>query len=103
MWPFVRPRAWVVVLPCAPREARLGDVVLLATATEPVLHRVIAARPEAVLTKGDAVRHADGWVAREAIVGRLERHAWDRCVARASPHLARPVALARRLWRGPAR
>jgi hypothetical protein len=103
MWPLVRPGAWVVVRPCEPEDARPGDVVLLATATEPVLHRIIAARPDTVLTKGDAVRHADGWVARGAIIGRLDRRLWDRWVARASPVLAAPLAVALRLWRGPAR
>lgn len=103
MWPLVRPDTWVLVRPCEPVEVRCGDVVLLATATEPVLHRVIRAGPDAVLTKGDAVRHPDGWIAREAIVGRLERRLWDGWVARASPYLARPLALALRLWRGAAR
>ncbi|MEZ4265051.1 MAG: hypothetical protein R3F39_01645 [Myxococcota bacterium] len=99
MWPLLRPASWVTVRPCDPSDVRPGDVVLLATATEPVLHRVIAARADAVLTKGDAVRHADGWVSRGAVIGRLDRRPWDPMAARVSPHAARPLAIAFRLWR----
>jgi hypothetical protein len=99
MWPLLRPGARVTIVGCAMSELRRGDVVLLAAEPSPVLHRVVALRPDAVLTKGDNARHTDGWSARDAVLGRLERRPWDPAVARASRPLSRPVALAFRLWR----
>ncbi|MCB9729902.1 MAG: S26 family signal peptidase [Deltaproteobacteria bacterium] len=99
MWPLIRPGRRVQVRPCGPRPLRRGDVVLIATPTDPVLHRVLAVRADAILTKGDAVRHDDGWVPRRDVLGRLDRRPWDGAVARASPGLARPLAIALVVWR----
>ncbi len=67
MWPFLLPGDVLTLTPG--RRARLGDVVLVEHPGVEfgVVHRVVAALPGRVLTKGDALprtddgRAATGW------------------------------------------
>ena len=85
MWPTVVDGAIVEILPCDPRDAGIGDVVLVDLGNKLVLHRVIRRPGRRVLLKGDARPVPDGEVPESAIIGRMEPRPWDRHMARLSP------------------
>lgn len=93
MWPSVRDGAVVTVLPLL-GAPRVGDLVLVATPTRLVLHRVIACDTRGIVTKGDAAPHDDGRVPREAILGRLPARWDDPLRAVVSRYAGRPGATA---------
>ena len=90
MWPFLRDGDFVTILP--DRPVHLGAVVLAATPSRLVLHRVIALRKDGLLLKGDAMAHPDGVIARSEVLGVLDSH---------SPCRDRLIAFTSRLGGGP--
>jgi hypothetical protein len=83
MWPTIPPDARVLVAPLQ-RDPRPGDIVLVAHATAPVLHRVASVGEGWVRTIGDSQVAADPPMRREAVLAH----------ALASEHGARIAALA---------
>jgi hypothetical protein len=71
MWPFLLPGDVLTIAP--PGRLSPGCVVWVEGPGEAfgVIHRVVACRPDRVLTKGDALPRTDGWVERARIRGRL--------------------------------
>jgi len=99
MWPRLRDGQLVVVEPLV-GPPRVGDVVLIATPSRLILHRVIRSDARAIITKGDAAPRDDGPIPRAAILGRLGRR-WDdalcAAISRRSGRLgARALSLVRR-------
>jgi len=100
MWPRLRDGDVVVVEPLL-GPPRVGDVVLIATPSRLILHRVIRSDAHAIITKGDAAPRDDGPIPRDAILGRLGPR-WDdslcAAISRRSGRVgARALALFRRL------
>ncbi len=100
MWPLLRDGVVVAIEPCVGADVAVGDVVLVARGPLLVLHRVIKADRLQLLLKGDACPRTDGWVAREAVMGRLARRPWDRWVARLAPWTGPSAVVARRITQG---
>lgn len=72
MSPFIRPRDTLTLEPLGLRRVRLGDVVAFARAGDRlVIHRVVAAGPEAVQTRGDSATRPDEWIDRRRILARV--------------------------------
>lgn len=70
MLPFLREgdEVWIERHPA---RLRVGDIVVIdLDSVGLALHRVIGARSDAVLIKGDANAHHDGWFAVTAVLGR---------------------------------
>lgn len=76
MWPTLRDGALVQVDPLV-GAPRVGDLVLVATPSRLVLHRVIRSDTRGIVTKGDAAAADDGPVPREAILGKVARRCDD--------------------------
>lgn len=94
MWPAVRDGEEVTVLPLTAAPLAPGAIALVALGSRLVLHRIIATSASGLVTKGDAVPHADPPVAARDLLGHLPRRCppFDRLVAalsqRAGPALA---------------
>lgn len=74
MSPFVRSGDLVTLAPPGDHPIRRGDVVgVLVGHRWLVIHRVVAAAPESLVTRGDALGRPDEAVSRGAIVARLAR------------------------------
>lgn len=105
MAPFLRAGRTVWVRPCAGEVLRRGDVVLYEAGSRLVLHRLRRVEGGWLLPAGDAHRRADGWVRREAVLGRVERRRGDALIARLGPWLARAargaIRVRRRIFDGP--
>ena len=94
MWPVIQDASLVHIEPCQGEECRPGDIVLFERGRSLVIHRVLRASRSRLLIKGDACFEVDGWVSRERVYGRLERHVSDRAMARFAPSLTLPLGLA---------
>jgi signal peptidase I len=70
MTPTLSREDIVEVEPCA--QARVGDVLLFKSGDKLVIHRVVAAKPEGLMTRGDHNNHIDdSLLAPREIVGRV--------------------------------
>ncbi len=93
MWPVIKDGDEVTVEPLHAPLAP-GAIALVVFGHRLVLHRVIATSATGLVTKGDAVPHADPPVAARDLLGHLTRRCppFDRLVAalsqRAGPALA---------------
>ena len=64
----------VTLAPISGRRVGFGDVVAFPRPDgRLVIHRVVARRADRLLTRGDAASAADGWIACERLVGRVEK------------------------------
>ncbi len=71
MRPLLAPGAVLTVLPCAPADLRIGDVVVArSTAGRVVAHRLVARRGDAFVLRGDALGADDPPVGPTDILGR---------------------------------
>ena len=71
MAPFVRSGDVLRLAPLVAPACR-GDVVAFPRPDgRMVVHRVVAAAGDRLLTRGDAVPQADGWIAAAALAGRV--------------------------------
>ena len=82
MHPFIRDGDVLTVSPLAHGRSRLGDVVAVRQpgADRLLVHRVVAARPGRVVTRGDAAHSDDGPVPGGCVLGvvtRVERGAHE--------------------------
>ncbi len=74
MSPAILSADILTLAPVDVRRVRLGDVIAFPRPDgRLVIHRVIARRSERLLTRGDAASAADAWIARERLVGRVEK------------------------------
>ncbi len=74
MSPHVRGSDVLSLTPIGHRPVRLGDVVAFARPDgRLVIHRVIAIKGERLRTRGDAASQPDAWIARAALLGRVEK------------------------------
>lgn len=89
MWPLLRPGARVVINPGRPV---IGDLALIELRSTLVLHRVVAARPGRLLTKGDAVALPDPEVALGDVLGVVDGGPGKVLVARLSIAGGAPLA-----------
>lgn len=74
MHPTLREPEMLEVLPCRERPIRRGDVVIFPREAPAnlLVHRVIAVRPEGIVTRGDNCRGADAFVTpHHAVIGRV--------------------------------
>jgi hypothetical protein len=72
MSPFIRNGDLITVSALGGAPPRLGDVVAFALPAQPLLvHRIVAARPEAFLLRGDNTSSPDGEVPLAEIYGRV--------------------------------
>jgi signal peptidase I len=94
MWPRIPDGSMVHVEPCAGEEVTFGDVVLFEAPRRLVLHRVLRVTESHVFTKGDACFEADGWIARNQVLGRMPRRQGDMTLARFASYLSWPLGLA---------
>jgi signal peptidase I len=81
MAPFLQPGDQVLVQAAAPTSLRRGDILLLATSTQPLLHRLLAvawgSSGALLCTKGDAAPTCDPPFACSQLLGRVV--AVERC------------------------
>jgi hypothetical protein len=83
MLPTIPRGALVRIGAVPPAGVTRGDVVLALTSDgEPVLHRAIAVRPDAIVTRGDAAIHVDPAVPLGRIIG-IATHVGDGVAERA--------------------
>ncbi len=74
MSPNVRSADVLTLAPIGNRPVHLGDVVAFARPDgRLVVHRVIALDAERLRTRGDAASKADASIAREILLGRVEK------------------------------
>jgi signal peptidase I len=75
MVPALRAFDIVLVNPCAIDEASPGDIILFAVGVRVFAHRVLRIDSDAhspvIITKGDALRHADQPVRSSQLLGRV--------------------------------
>ena len=74
MLPVLRPLDQIGVEPLGPVSPRRGDVIAFRPPGEKyaVAHRVLAVRPEGLLTRGDNCASSDPWlVGPKAVLGRV--------------------------------
>lgn len=91
MRPTLRPGDGVLVAPCAPRDLRAGDLVVVRRPGGPVCHRFLRRRGGRLVTQGDNAWRTDRPAPEEALVGRV--------VSILSPAGNRPAG-ARQRWSG---
>jgi hypothetical protein len=75
MHPTLREPEMLEVLPCREQPIRRGDVVFFPgeAPANLLVHRVIAIRPEGIVTRGDNCRRADVFITpHHAVIGRVE-------------------------------
>lgn len=72
MRPLFAPGDRLRVRPAVAADARLGDVVVIATDERLVAHRLMYATATTLITRGDDAVHADPPVPAEALVGIVE-------------------------------
>lgn len=71
MRPTLAPDEAVLVAPCAPRDLRAGDLVVVKRPGGPVCHRFLRRRAGNLLMHGDNAWHPDAPVPETALVGRV--------------------------------
>ena len=100
MWPVMgRGGAEVRVQPIDDSTWRVGARVLITVKERLVLHRVVALEPDRALVKGDNNRWADGWYAREELLGGLPESRFDGVIARLSQVPGHPISTLWAIWR----
>ena len=71
MSPCIRSSDTLILAPIGGRIRR-GDVVAFPRPDgRMVIHRVVALAREKIQTRGDAVSHADAWIDRKSLIGRV--------------------------------
>ena len=74
MSPCIRSRDTVTLRPIDDRRVHPGDVVAFARPDgRLVIHRAVAVAGERLRTRGDAASHADPWIDRNSLIGRVEQ------------------------------
>ena len=86
MLPMLRDGDRVQVVPVTGARARVGDIVVRAESSGPVIHRVVGWWPSRaawrLLTKGDGSLRLDPPLRVERVVGRVVARVRDGCVER---------------------
>jgi hypothetical protein len=75
MHPLIRDGDVLTVTPLPRGSVRVGDVVACQRPADDsvLVHRVVLIRPGGVVTRGDAVRQADGFIPVRDVLGRVSR------------------------------
>lgn len=71
MAPLIRPGDALRVTPVGADPPRTGAIVAYRSGAQLIVHRVVAATREGVVTRGDGLRDADEPVARTRVIGRV--------------------------------
>jgi hypothetical protein len=70
MWPTIPSHSRIEVRPSEAAELRVGQIAAFERQGCLVVHRVRGVSAERIEFAGDALKHGDGSVAREAVLGR---------------------------------
>lgn len=70
MWPSIPSHSRIEVRPSEAAELRVGQIAAFERQGCVVVHRVRAVSAERIEFAGDALKHGDGFVARDAVLGR---------------------------------
>lgn len=71
MRPTLRPGDGILVAPCAPRDLRAGDLVVVRRPGGPVCHRFLRRNGNRLVTQGDNAWRTDRPVPENALVGKV--------------------------------
>jgi hypothetical protein len=70
MWPTIPSHSRIEVRPSEAAELRVGQIAAFERQGRVVVHRVRAVSAERIEFAGDALKHGDGSVTRDAVLGR---------------------------------
>ena len=71
MSPWIRSGDEVRVQPCAPQEARPGDILVVHRGGVWITHRLIRTLPQGRILKGDSSARQDSPIPAQSVVGRV--------------------------------
>lgn len=94
MWPAITSRSRIEVCPCPASELAVGDVGAFERGGQVIVHRVAQLSAAGIHFAGDSLRHDDGCIPHQQVLGRV------RLLERRSLTLRLPARTdLRRLWR----